>query len=387
MNTTQTALLEALKSALFGTEPNYPDNTDWSEVVKEAKAQTVMGVISPVIPIEDESTKIGISNYIRILYEQDKLIKLFDSNGIPCVILKGLAAAIYYSKPHLRAMGDVDVLVPREKIEIASALMESNGYVYEHGREENGELIKNERNIVYKKNKIVFELHYRFSSHGYDIDDIIEAAILKRTYREIDGYSFPMLPEKENGLVLIGHINQHMRGSELGLRQILDWAVYVQNALDDKMWNDEFAPLLKEIGLYRLAVVTTKICKMFLGLPAEVIWCEDVDDKLAKSMLEIVLSSGNFGRKQHFTRNESRIRASVYEVRNKGVHTFLKELGLRKSKVFRSNRILEHFAWRYGLMLFVGMGIGAVLKTRNVRKKVTDTNDRLALLEKLGVKS
>ena len=28
----------------------------------------------------------------------------------------------------------MDVLVPREKIEIASALMESNGYVYEHVR-------------------------------------------------------------------------------------------------------------------------------------------------------------------------------------------------------------------------------------------------------------
>ena len=35
LSTTQIALLEAIKASLFGTEPNYPADTDWDEVVKD----------------------------------------------------------------------------------------------------------------------------------------------------------------------------------------------------------------------------------------------------------------------------------------------------------------------------------------------------------------
>ena len=44
-----------------------------------------------------------------------------------------------------------------------------------------------------------------------------------------------MFPPLENGLVLLGHINQHLEEG-LGLRQILDWALYVDKALDDDAW-------------------------------------------------------------------------------------------------------------------------------------------------------
>ena len=180
LNTTQNALLEAIKTSLFDYAPKYPDDTDWNEVVKEAKAQTVMGLISPVIPIEDQSTNVGIANYIRLLHEQDQLIKLLDENGIPCVILKGYAAAQYYPKPHLRAMGDVDFLVPFDKFHETAKLLESNGYVYTQGKEDTNNKYKKPRHLGYCKNGIEFELHHHFSTPGVDIDDILEKAIQKK---------------------------------------------------------------------------------------------------------------------------------------------------------------------------------------------------------------
>ena len=109
----QEALLEAIKAALFDTEPNYPDGVDWDEVIREAKAQTVLGLISPVIPVQNESLMEAVESqkvaYMRILYEQDKLVKLLDEHQIPCVILKGCAAAVYYSKPYLRARAEGSV--------------------------------------------------------------------------------------------------------------------------------------------------------------------------------------------------------------------------------------------------------------------------------------
>ena len=125
-NQAQKNLLEALKLSLFGIDASYSNTIDWTAVVEEAKAQTVLGLISPVIPIHDESSEQGKAYYMQLLYEQDKLINLLENNNIPCVILKGCAAAVYYPKPYLRTMGDVDFLVPQNKLEKTMELMESN---------------------------------------------------------------------------------------------------------------------------------------------------------------------------------------------------------------------------------------------------------------------
>ena len=91
----QQVLLEAIKASLYGSPPDYPPDTDGDTVVEEAKTQTVMALISPVIPVHDETSEQYKAAYMRLLYEQDKLLHLFDTHNIPCVILKGAAAAMY----------------------------------------------------------------------------------------------------------------------------------------------------------------------------------------------------------------------------------------------------------------------------------------------------
>lgn len=241
----QQVLLEAIKASLFGIAPLYPEDTDWEDVIKEAKSQAVMGLISSVIPVHDESSDQGKAYYMRLLHEQNKLLRLLDDNNIPCVILKGCAAAIYYPKPYLRAMGDVDFLVRRDQFEDTVKLMELNGFVYSHGKDENGKLIEGERHISYIKNGIEFELHHHFSFKGFNIDDILEKAINNRKYKLINGYRIPVLPEVENGLVLVGHINQHLKIGNLGLRQIIDLEMYYYNLAENEKKN--LFPLQKKL--------------------------------------------------------------------------------------------------------------------------------------------
>ena len=193
----QQVLLEAIKASLFGSTFSYPDDTDWDAVIKEAKSQAVMGLIGPVIPVQDKSSDQRTAYYIRLLYEQDKLLKMLAEHNIPCVILKGAAVAVYYPKPSLRTMGDVDFLVPRSQFDAAMKLMESNGYVYSHGKGDDGGLAFQSRHIGYFKNGIEFELHHHFSSKGFNIDDILENAIQNRAYKELCGFRFPVLPETE----------------------------------------------------------------------------------------------------------------------------------------------------------------------------------------------
>ena len=61
----------------------------------------------------------------------------------------------------------------------------------------------------------------------------------------------------------MGHINQHLE-EWLGLRQILDWALYADKALDDA-WEHTFAPDVRRLGLDRLAITVTRMCQLYLG--------------------------------------------------------------------------------------------------------------------------
>lgn len=381
----QKVLLMAIRAALFGTKPSYPADTDWDEVVKEAKAQAVLGIISPVIPVHDESVEQGKANYMRILYEQDQLIKLFDEHNIPCVILKGTAAAIYYPKPYLRAMGDVDILVPRNKFYEAVEIMESNCYIYTHGKIDGVYNQKESRHIGYSKNGIEFELHHHFSSKGFDVDDILEKAIQKREYCEVNGFRFPMLPEIENGLVLIGHVNHHLKNNNLGLRQIIDWEMYFDSVMKKEAWS-KFAFLVKNAGLLRLTIYITLLCEKHLGLSKK-IHLKNINDLIIDEHLKAILTDGNFGKREvSLTKMERKIRDNIYGIRKEGFFIHFQEVGLYSWKLCKKHPSLKPFAFIYGMLRSSYNGIIALFKTREIAKHINEAKYRQVLYRKIGIK-
>lgn len=390
LSTTHIALLEAIKASLFGNEPYYPVDTDWGEVVKEAKAQTVLGIISPVIPAKDVSVEMGKAIYMRLLFEQDKLIKLLDVNDIPCVILKGSAAAQYYPKPHLRAMGDVDFLVSHDKFYEAAKVLEDNGYKYEHGKDESGSRPEYVRHFSYSKNGIEFELHHHFSSPGYCIDDILEKAINNREYRDLDGYKIPVLPYIENGLVFLGHINHHLKFGDLGLRQIIDWEMYFQSELNKTKWNDSFVPVVEKVGFEKLAINVTRMCNKFLGLPETVDFGNRSNEDVSDILLDMLFENGNFGVKTRGTsqmKNGGVVSFGIYNIKKNGFFSYFQDMGLRKWSLCRKYPILRPFAWIYGICRAIVGGTASIIKYGNVKDQICEGKEKYDLFEKLGIEA
>ena len=385
----QQVLLGAIKASLFGTAFSYPDDTDWDAVIKEATAQTVLGLISPVIPVYDMCSDQFKAHYIRLLHEQDKLLKLLDANQISCVILKGCAAAVYYPKPFLRAMGDVDFLVPHSQFEAAMKLMEANGYIYSHGKGDDGGLAFQSRHIGYYKNGIEFELHHHFSSKGFNMDDILERAIARREYKELCGFRFPVLPETENGLVLLGHINQHLLTDHLGLRQIIDWEMYVQSVLNSEKWETEFAPVADEIGLSELAVNVTEMCRKHLGLSVTLSRNAPAEEDIADKLLESLLTYGNFGRKQPSSQGDSgnRISTVIGDIRNKGLFSYFQKNGLETWKLSKKHPVLKPFAFIYGFFRFLVRGITGIMKTGKYKEQVRFVLQKNSFERDLGIRT
>ena len=376
-------LLKILQSSLFEKSYEFSGDVDLGQIITEAKAQTVLGLISEVIDFHEEQIDYFKANYIRIMYEQDKVLHMLGDSGVPCVIIKGSSAAIYYSKPYLRAMGDIDVLVSRDRFNDATRVFEANGYLGGDAKDPS-----DVREVEYLKNGIPIELHHHFSSAGVNVDSILESAITRCTLHELSGYKFPVLPDVENGLVLLGHINQHLKNNVLGLRQIIDWAMYIHTMASNESWKEYFLSIVNEVGLTNLAAYVTRLCNLYLGLPEVIDWGKTVDDDLVDRLMEIILTDGNFGRRADImsVSNERNVRSAYYEIIRFGFFSYFISVGLSNVYLFNKYRVFRPLAFFYGLFRQLGKGIITMLTNKKVYKQLVEGRKRFVLYKKVGVR-
>lgn len=381
MNNTQSALVELIKASVFGTEPQISEDTDWDEVLKEAKAQTVVSLVYSKIP-EQEKPKWEIpsaamkAHFLRALYEQTKLTKLLDDNRIPFVIIKGTAAAVYYPEPLCRTMGDIDILVKEDYFDTAFELLNENGYKFEHD-------FADDRDFTFVKDKVYFELHHHYSDKEYDIETLLSDGIDSRRTVEIYGNAFPALPEAVNGLVLLDHIRHHLYGG-LGLRQIIDFMLFVKYAYDNGFFESECFPLIESAGLDTLALIIIEMCKMYFGLPLDIKQCEKADKKTAEELFSRLLLSGNFGRKDPYKYKP--MQEFTIVLKEKGLFRTLQDAGTENCEAFKKHKILRPFAWIYQSFRYITRGIKAVFGGEKLTGDIAKGKEQFDFFKRLGLK-
>lgn len=395
MNNNQNTLRDLIIISLFNSDLSILDSGDWSSLLQEAIDQTVVGLGVPAVkkyakdhdvPNLDLWSSIGdqlVAYYVCCFQAQRELVKVFEDDDIPLVIIKGYAAAVNYPIPKLRTMGDVDFLVPKDRFEDAKVLMEKSGYSEEYGASH-----EESRHIGYRKNDVVFEMHRSMSSFGVDIDDVLEKAMAHADTGTIAGISFPMLPPLENGLVLLIHIRQHLleEAYSLGLRQIIDWMMYVNRycgtEIDGSLWDDKFLELAETYGMETLAVTVTYICREWLGLPNAPKWCDGADRQTAEELLEMIMASGNFGSKVE--RKGQSVKQGIVQYKQFGFKR-LQERGLANWKAAQKYRVLRPFAWIYQGFRVIGLGTKAFFSNKQGMKQISEGKKKGDLLKRLGV--
>lgn len=380
INVNQQALLELVKAALFGTEPSFPVDIDWDAVLQEAKDQAVVALAAAAVPKEETakwqtSVARNTANFLNLLNEQTKLIRLFDAAGIPLVILKGFAAAMYYPAPLRRAMGDIDFLVPPEYFESARSLMDENGYVFNsnHGTD---------RDYSYSMRGVVLELHHRYSDEKWDIDPLILKSFSDISTREVFNHHFPVLPEMINGLVLLDHVRHHLQGG-LGIRQIIDWMMFVHANLNDETWESSFSQLARGAGLETLAMTMTSMCKRWFGLPDPITWCDPADEATAQELLEAVFDYGNFGSK--LTEEIQPAEYITISARRMGMFRYLQARGEQNWTKSQEHPFLRRFAWLYQIFRYIKRGLSAIFHGEPIAKGMSSGTEKYDFLERLGL--
>jgi hypothetical protein len=349
MTEEQQQLIRIIANQLFGVKVDIEDVTDWYSIMKEAQQQAVFPLafqaLKSSIPAEQLKpyTKEYAANqasYVRNLHFHAELHKLL--NGIPYVILKGQASAVYYPNPMLRSMGDVDFLVHKEDRGKVNQLLKAEGFTKRDGAE------KHDYHWAYKKDRTSLELHWDVPGVPDSMKNRFSADAINAAEEKMVLTERMMLPSTfHHGLVLLLHTISHMTGGGIGLRHLCDWLIF-ENSVPEEEFLDIFEDQLKDIGLWTFAKVMTKIGVLYFGTKRK--WCLEANDEVCRCLLEDILSGGNFGTKDNTRRSQAkliqnRVTKSVHGNVLKNGLVSINEKAKRDYPYCRENLILRPVGW------------------------------------------
>lgn len=318
------ALLHLTGQALFPKENQLNIDAlkkkDLTAELKEANVQAVFSSVYSVLKKQEivipDFEKIylrTVASNIRVQNDHKELHQLLSENNISYVVMKGSSSAMYYPKPLLRVMGDVDFLVNREDLEKAGCLLEKAGFVPVEKND-------NECHIAYHRKlngiRSIWEMHW--SPTGIPegetgtltreyLADMIETAIPCT----IPGSECLVPSAFQHGLIMLLHTATHLINTGVGLRHLCDWAVFADKFSDEE-FREMYEEKLKAIGMWKFAQILTQLSITYLGMPPKE-WCGSSDPEYLESVMSDIFKGGNFGIKDKNRINQAKLITSSHK--------------------------------------------------------------------------
>ena len=384
---TQKILLGVLSHALTGTEYAPPVDTDWSALFAESKAQAVAPLVFSSISQyctdaeafqEWKAVTIRSLQKNRIIqFEHGQLHQLLTEHGIPYTIIKGCASARDYPDPLLRAMGDVDFLIPDAHWEQTRELLVRQGFTV------SGE--DHDFHMAFHKNKFSMEMHHEpFGLKGKGtaaLQGLVPELVDKSVLVDCDGVVFRMPDPFGHGTVLLLHAYRHLIDTGIGVRHLCDWATFISR-FTESQFVEIFQERFEALGIWKLAQIFSATASRYLSIPYQT-WMGENDEQTCQMLMVDIFDGGNFGsgKGERTTQN-----ASLYEQEKQlaSANSTIQMLrGLNKTAITRYPRlmsiaILRPFGW-----LILGIRYIFRVATGRRRKAPSNTMQMVNLRKKL----
>ena len=301
----QENLLKILSDVLWRKAPECAySEQEWADILTAAEDQGVLLlVLQGCTSIRQQVSASGwlkwrskmLSTMIHnevLMEAQSKIAEALKSESIPYAILKGASLSACYYDPSVRALGDIDLLVPVQFVDRASELLISQGF---HAPEDS---FAHPYHIDFYKNSVVAELHYAVSTFpdspaGAEAKQYMESWQEQLQQKHIGNYTFQCLSDFHQALNLLLHMERHMTTGCIGLRQLCDWAAFLASVMPD-YFADQIVPELKRCGLKNFAGVLTRTAISYLGLhSAYGMPFQSIRERDVQSMIEEILRTGS----------------------------------------------------------------------------------------------
>lgn len=228
-----------------------------------------------------------------------RLTKLFEDAGCKSAILKGQANARLYPEPWARQPGDIDIWVSGGKKGVLETLKKmglmegaevSNLYIHL-----SKEMFKLDVEVRIKPSSNINNPFADKRMQNFLVDEICKAEFIP------EGFFAPSLNFAM--IMQLSHIRKHLFGRGIGLRQLVDYFVLIQNSTDAE--REAVSRLLKPMGLWNMAGAVMYVLGEVLGLDESKMLCKP-DVRRGRVLLREVMEDGNFGS------SSSRSKGSVY---------------------------------------------------------------------------
>lgn len=315
MNLSKDLLLKFLRAVLFGEKLDASDFTeaDWKSIFQLADEQTVSALLLDgmsllpseciTIPLGDKLKRIATMQHIeqmnrlhrKVIVKIDQALK---SEGISVVFMKGQTTALRYPNPLHRTPGDIDFVVNPKDFKKTMEVLEKIGKV-------NHDLVHEHHGMAWVDG-VTVEPHYKVHNYQCPSTDHAMQEMFASVFpselssADMDGYAVPVFPPTFESVFLISHMVNHVYEEGLGLRQVIDYAMFLSSSADKIDWLQHHE-YLHQMHMERAWRIFTCICVDYLGmsLPSQVEPFSHQEKVWAEKMMTDIMRVGNFGRGEY----------------------------------------------------------------------------------------
>ncbi len=281
-------VLEIIKNVLNPTEFKAVAIEDWKKLIGRVRTIGLLPCIayySEMLP-EEQKPDVDIVAFLKNsliqstvfsanqLYAAEEMQRTFEENGVCNLIVKGIKTKSRYPDEVLRTMGDIDILYKPEQHKQVYELMKSLKYDgYQEGR----------KNDTYTRDPhIMVEAHRQLVSSESVFLDYLDSVWDRAVLCKGCSYTYEMTVEDEFIYNII-HLVEHFKHGGVGIRFIMDIAVYKRIPMNQDYLKNE----LTKLGIYDFYLNISALAEYWFGNGKST----DLLDRLG----EYILSSGVFG--------------------------------------------------------------------------------------------
>jgi len=303
----ESVLLSLLSYAIRAEHPDslMINNFSWDNLYEEAVNHQIHSLLYPLISdlMPDsipapllikwkQKTQADAAGQLQHIEQVSTIVKVFQSNSIPVIVLKGLVLRNYYPKPELRTMGDGDLLIHKTDMKKVKRILLKLGYRLKE---------TTPRHFVFSHRYFpLLEIHQCLSEKELQctLPDLTSVAF-KRTERiGVKGFDIYVLTlsKEDMFLHLLLHFAGHLMQEGIGLRSVCDIVLFLEREglkLDMGYLQDK----ILSCGLTHMTATLVRLCEKYFSLKLPSIFPGAVEASDVDLLMEDILNAGVYGRK------------------------------------------------------------------------------------------
>lgn len=281
------------------------NNIDWQDVlalaeqqglnaivldgIEQIKSLNIQGVQGPPQDLLLEWIGEVLQDYESMyeLYSRTiaEMAHFYNSHGYKMMVLKGYACSLDWPKPDHRPCGDIDIWLFGKQKEADALLSKEKGIKIDNSHH---------HHTVFDWGEFMVENHYDFINVHHHKSNKEFDKYLKELgsddsyYIEVYGEKVYLPSPDLNALFLLKHMMMHFASEEITLRQLLDWAFFVEKHGKNVDWTG-IIDIIERFGMKPAFEIFNAICVEDLGFDSGIfphVQCgQSLKDKVMREIL------------------------------------------------------------------------------------------------------